>query len=167
VVFHYRIARREDLAQIVAIYNSTIVSREVTADLEPVSVESRIAWFDGHNPASRPLWVSEHEDHIVAWLSFSSFYGRPAYDRTAELSIYVAENSRRRGLGKNFLLMAMTEAPKLGIDTLLGFIFGHNFSSLTLFERHGFERWGILPRVAVLDQIERDLIIVGRRVFRS
>ena len=50
------------------------------------------------------------------------------------------------------------------IKALLGFIFGHNAPSLALFERHGFVRWGDLPRVAVLDGIERDLVIVGRRL---
>ena len=58
----------------------------------------------------------------------------------------------------------MAEAPSLHIDTLLGFIFGHNAPSLALFERHGFARWGVLPRVAVLDGLERDLVIVGRRL---
>ncbi|MNL65666.1 putative phosphinothricin acetyltransferase YwnH [compost metagenome] len=50
------------------------------------------------------------------------------------------------------------------MNTLLGFIFGHNAPSLGLFASLGFTRWGDLPRVAVLDGVERDLIIVGRRV---
>lgn len=162
--FSHRIARRDDLKAIVAIYNATIPSRLVTADTEPVTVESRIPWFEDHTPEKRPLWVTEIDGTIAAWLSFSSFYGRPAYDRTAEISIYVAEKYRRRGLGRYLLNAAITALPQLNIDTLLGFIFGHNTPSLNLFERHGFARWGILPRVAVLDDIERDLVIVGRRV---
>ena len=163
-MFAHRIAQRQDLANIVGIYNATIPSRQVTADTEPVLLESRIPWFEAHTPAMRPLWVAEIDGHIAAWLSFSSFYGRPAYDRTAELSIYVAETFRRRGLGRYLLGAAMAEAPSLHIDTLLGFIFGHNAPSLALFERHGFARWGVLPRVAVLDGLERDLVIVGRRL---
>ena len=58
----------------------------------------------------------------------------------------------------------LVHAPTLGVDTLLGFIFGHNQPSLALFRRFGFQRWGELPKVAVLDGVERDLIIVGRRV---
>ncbi len=161
---NHRLAQREDLAAIVEIYNDTIPSRQVTADPEPVSVESREPWFHAHTPATRPLWVTEIDGRIAAWLSFSSFYGRPAYDRTAELSIYVALPFRRRGLGRYLLNAAMTAAPSLNIHTLLGFIFGHNEPSLALFERHGFVRWGVLPRVAVLDEIERDLIIVGYRI---
>ncbi len=50
------------------------------------------------------------------------------------------------------------------MKTLLGFIFGHNTASLALFARFGFARWGELPRVAALDGIERDLVIVGLRI---
>lgn len=163
----HRIARPEDLAQIVAIYNATVASRMVTADTQPVSVDSRVRWFDEHHPAARPLWVVEREGKIAAWLSFSSFYGRPAYHRTAELSIYVHESFRQQGLGSYLLTEAIKMAPALDVDTLLGFIFGHNLPSLTLFENFGFSRWGTLPRVAVLDDVERDLVIVGRRAQRN
>jgi phosphinothricin acetyltransferase len=160
----HRLATRADLPRIVEIYNSTIASRMVTADLQPVSVESRERWFGEHRPESRPLWVVERDGDIAAWLSFSSFYGRPAYDATAEVSIYVHERHRRRGLGANLLGAAIEHAPRIAVNTLLGFIFAHNLPSLALFERFGFARWGHLPRVALLDGVERDLVIVGRRV---
>ncbi len=162
--FAHRIATRSDLQQIVAIYNATIPSRMVTADTAPVSVESRVPWFEEHTPDRRPLWVVEEAGRIVAWLSFSSFYGRPAYAKTAELSIYVHEDSRKRGLGSYLLREAIQYAPAIQVDTLLGFIFGHNEPSLVLFERFGFSRWGDLPKVAAIDGVEIDLVIVGRRV---
>jgi phosphinothricin acetyltransferase len=164
MAFAHRIARREDLPQIVAIYNETIPSRVVTADLEPVSVASRVRWFEEHSPGFRPLWVVEVEGQVAGWLSFSSFYGRPAYSKTAELSVYVHTDFRNRGIASYLLTQAFTQAPGLGIDTFLGFIFGHNLASLALFEKFGFTRWGELPKVARLDGAERDLVIVGRRV---
>ena len=162
--FTHRLATREDLAQIVAIYNATIPSRQVTADTEPVSVESRIKWFEDHSPGFRPLWVVEIEGSIAAWLSFSAFYGRPAYNKTAELSLYVHASFRNRGLGSYLLTQALAQAPAIKVDTLLGFIFGHNDPSLRMFEKFGFAKWGELPQVASLDGVERDLVIVGRRV---
>ncbi len=164
VSFAHRIAKREDLPQIVDIYNSTIPSRLVTADTEPVSVESRVRWFDEHSADFRPLWVVEVYGRIGGWLSFSSFYGRPAYSKTAEISVYVNEAHRKQGLGSYLLTEALARAPSLELDTLLGFIFGHNLPSLALFEKFSFQRWGVLPKVAALDNIERDLVIVGRRV---
>jgi len=161
---HIRDATIEDLPAIVAIYNSTVPTRMVTADTEPVSVASRQKWFADHSPARRPLWVAEEGGQVAGWLSYSSFYGRPAYDGTCEVSVYLAPEHRRRGLGTQLLLRCIEHAPRLGVTTLLGFIFGHNELSLRLFEKMGFQRWGHLPRVAVLDGAERDLIIVGRRV---
>jgi L-amino acid N-acyltransferase YncA len=161
---NHRLARIDDLASIVEIYNETIPSRQVTADLEPVSVESRESWFHAHTSTKHPLWVMEIDGRIAAWLSFSSFHERPAYDRAAELSIYVAAPFRQQGIGCYLLSEALSAAPNLNIDTLLGLIFGHNAPSLVLFERYGFVRWGTFPRVAVLDGVERDLIIVGYRV---
>jgi phosphinothricin acetyltransferase len=159
-----RDAGAADLPVIVNIYNATIASRMVTADTEPVSVESRRAWFERHSPARRPLWVVLEAGRVIGWLSYSSFYGRPAYERTCEISIYLAPEYQRRGLGSDLLRRSIEHAPAIGVSTLLGFIFAHNTPSLRLVEKHGFARWGYLPRVAILDGVERDLAILGRRV---
>jgi L-amino acid N-acyltransferase YncA len=159
-----RDARQSDLARVVAIYNEAVPGRRATADTEAVTVASRQAWFDEHTPGRRPLWVAERDGVIVGWLSFQSFYGRPAYATTAEVSVYVSTSVQGGGVGGQLLAQALDRAPGLGLATLLAFVFGHNESSLRLFERHGFERWGHLPRVARLDGIERDLSILGRRV---
>jgi len=168
--FVHRIARPEDLPVIVEIYNSTVASREVTADTEPVSVASRQQWFDEHDPRRRPLWVIHAADDasgnppVLGWMSYSNFYGRPAYSGTAELSIYIAEAWRGKGIGRYCLEEGIAYAPKIAVHTLLGFIFGHNVPSLALFRKFGFDTWANLPRVANLDGVERDLIILGRRI---
>jgi L-amino acid N-acyltransferase YncA len=159
-----RDATTDDLRAIIAIYNESVPTRMVTADLEPVSVASRQKWFDEHSPDHRPLWVAQDGDIIAGWLSYSSFYGRPAYHATCEVSIYLAPEHRRRGLGARLLQRCIEHAPRIGVTTLLGLVFGHNDPSLRLFEKMGFSRWGHLPRIAVLDGVERDLVIVGRRV---
>ncbi len=161
----YRNALQEDLTKIVEIYNSTIASKMVTADTEPVSIVSRQKWFDEHNPSKRPLWVIENpSDQIIGWVSFQSFYGRPAYDATVEISIYLNTDERSKGLGKEILKYSIENAPKFGVKTLLGFIFAHNEPSLKLFEHFGFEDWATLPNVAVLDGKERSLKILGKRI---
>jgi L-amino acid N-acyltransferase YncA len=154
-------ARPVDLAAIVAIYNASIPGRMATADLEPVSVEDRLAWFERHSE-SRPLWVARAGDAVAGWLSFETFYGRPAYRRTAEVSIYIAPEWQRRGIASELLAEAVERAPAFGLAVLLGFIFGHNVASLGLFQRFGFEPCGRLPLVAELDGVLRDLVIVAR-----
>lgn len=160
-----RDAHLDDLPAIVAIYNSTVPGRMVTADTEPVSVQSREDWFKDHSPSSRPLWVVETQGEICGWISFQSFYGRPAYQATAEVSIYIHPDFRGQKLGEYLIRTAIEACPKLQIKTLLGFIFGHNEPSLKLFSKFGFEKWAHLPNIAELDGIERDLVILGKRVY--
>ena len=165
-IIRYRNATLEDLPRIVEIYNSTIPRRMVTADTEVVSVDSRLGWFREHS-GTRPLWIVEdQEKNRVGWVSFQSFYGRRAYDATAEISIYLDPSVRRRGLGKKVLEYAMERCGDLKIKTLLGFIFSHNEPSLRLFKHAEFQEWALLPNVAVLDGIERSLVIVGKRIVQ-
>ena len=161
----YRDATLNDLPKIVEIYNSTILSRMVTADTEPVTVESRIKWFSEHTSDSRPLWVVENQNkNIIGWISFQNFYGRPAYNSTAEISIYLDSEQRGKGIGKQVLKYSIDAAKNLGIKTLLGFLFAHNEPSLKLFKHFGFEEWATLPNIAVLNGIERSLKILGKRI---
>ena len=166
-----RDAVETDLPAIIAIYNAAIPSGMATADIEPVSVESRLFWFHEHKPSYRPIWVMEvdtagatPEPGIAGWLSFQSFYGRPAYQATAEISIYVDPAYQRRGVGRQLLTRAIHHSPSLKLKTLVGLIFAHNQPSLQLFESLGFQRWGYLPKVAELHGREVSLVIVGRRI---
>ncbi|MDB5192284.1 MAG: phosphinothricin acetyltransferase [Segetibacter sp.] len=161
----FKDATINDLPVIVEIYNSTVAGRMVTADIEPVSVESRKQWFYEHNPSVRPLWIIENASkEIVGWVSFQDFYGRVAYSVTAEISIYLNESKRGKGFGKTVLRYSIDNCYRLSIKNLVGFIFAHNEPSLKLFAELGFEDWGCLPNVAVLDGVERSLKILGRRV---
>ncbi len=189
---YIRPAIETDLKAIVEIYNSTIDSRLATADTKPIAVESRLSWFHDRDFTFRPIWVVDidpnlgkssapeieklaeskivnlfsrrSQDNIVAWLSFNDFYGRPAYQSTAEISLYVATDYRGQGIANRLLKKAILDCPKLRIKTLLAFVFGHNIPSIKLFTKHGFTRWGLLPQVAEMDQTERDLLILGRRI---
>ncbi|GAB2815055.1 GNAT family N-acetyltransferase [Ferruginibacter profundus] len=161
----FRNALQNDLATIVSIYNSTVEGRMVTADTDPVSIESRQQWFDDHTADKHPLWMVEDDNgHTIGWVSFQAFYGRPAYDGTAEISIYLDPSQRGKGYGKKILQYCMDNAAALKINILLGFIFAHNSPSLQLFMTLGFEEWGHLKNIALLDGIERSVKILGKRV---
>jgi len=157
-----RDAAEVDLPAIIQIYNSTVPTRMVTAELEPTTVEARLQWFREHSPEQYPFWVAESDGRVIGWLDFKRFLPRCAYRGTAEISVYVDENFRGRSVGQRLLQHAITRAPSLGITALVGLIFGHNEPSLKLFERLGFERWAFLPGVAQLDGVQRDLIMLGQ-----
>ena len=157
-----RDAVETDLPAIIEIYNATVPTRMVTAELEPANVEARLPWFREHSPEQYPFWVMESDGRVIGWLDFKKFLPRGAYRATAEISVYIDEKFRRRGVARQLLEKAITRAPSLGITALVGLIFGHNEASLKLFERLGFERWAFLPGVAQLDGVQRDLVMMGQ-----
>jgi L-amino acid N-acyltransferase YncA len=159
-----RLAIATDLPAVIEIYNAAIPTRIATADTEPITVESRQEWFAKHR-GNRPLWVLEVEGKIAAWLGLTSFYGgRPAYDGTAEVSIYIAPQHQRQGYGSVLLQWAIDQCAGLGVTTLLAMYFDHNVGSQRLFKAFGFEPMGHLPEIAVLDGTKRGLIIAGKRI---
>ena len=160
-----RDATAEDLPAIVDIYNSAVPTRVSTADIEPIPVEARLAWFGEHEPSRRPIWVMEDAGEVVGWLSLSDFYdARPAYRATAEIGVYVHRDHHRKGIGRRLVEEAVRRAPELGLRTLTAGAFAHNGASIRLFEGFGFEVWAHFPKVAELDGVEKDLIVMGLRL---
>lgn len=164
-----RLAELGDLTSIVEIYNLSIPGRLATADTESVTVESRLEWFHSHKE-NRPLYVVEEtvistgSTTIIAFLSFKSFYGRPAYSITAEIGIYIHPEHQKKGLGKILLQKSIDISPELKLENLLGFIFGHNEPSIKLFKNYGFTEWGTLKEVGKMDGKYVDLIIFGKKI---
>jgi len=160
----FRFATIDDLPVIVDIYNSTIPSYITTADTEFVTVNDKLTWFNEHNSLKRPLWIVEINNYIIGWISLQDFYGRPAYKGTAEISIYLEENYRNKGLGKKMLAFTIEQCSQLNIHTLLAFIFQQNEASIRLFKSAGFEDWALLKEVALLNNTYANLIILGKKV---
>ncbi|WP_237343020.1 GNAT family N-acetyltransferase [Vitreoscilla sp. C1] len=123
-------------------------------------------WFQAHQKPHRPMLVCCNTDNqILAWGTFSDYYARAAYDITAEISIYVSETQRGQKLGQTMLQYMLDIAPSLNIKNVVAVIFGHNTPSLALFKKFGFAQWGLLPRVCELDDIEADIVLLGKRLM--
>ncbi|MDU8923782.1 GNAT family N-acetyltransferase [Pasteurellaceae bacterium LIM206] len=158
----FRLAQRQDLPRMVEIYNQVIDRRTVTADLEPVTVAQRQSWFDFHDRnAKYPLWAVELNGAVVGWCSYSQFYTRQAYDATTEISFYLDNSVQGRGLGRRTVAFLIEQMPAYGMQTLLGYVFGDNKPSLAVLEKSGFQRYGLLPRVADMQSHSEDLVILG------
>lgn len=162
--YRFQTAEAADLPAIVAIYNASIPGRRATADLAPVSLADRQAWFDAHG-GTRPIYVLKNQaGDIIAWGSFSDYYPRAAYRITAEISIYLHPDHQGGGLGGKILAAMLERAPKLGIRNIVAVIFGHNAASLALFRRFGFQDWGRLPQVCDLDGQTADIVLLGKPI---
>lgn len=167
--YTHRNATEADLPRIVEIYNFAVATRTCSCDLEPTTVQARRPGFLAHTPDHRPFWVAEDVNDpaagVAGYLGFFHFMNeRPGYFITADLAIYLHPAHQGKGLGTYLLQQAIAHSPALGIETLTATIFASNTASIALFRKMGFAQWGFMPRVARLEGVEKDLVLVGLRL---
>ena len=156
-----------DLAAIVDIYNDAIPGRLATADTEPVTVAQRMAWFADFDPARRPIWVSLPDGRRPGrGLAVAALVLRAARP-TPTPSKWPSTWRRRRSAAASRARCSTMRWRRRPASTSRRC--SRSFSVTTRRRSRcssvrAFAPWGALPRVAVLDGVERDLAILGRRV---
>lgn len=166
--FAIDLAGHDALSDIVAIYNQSVLTKQATADLQPVTLADKQSWFDAHqHHAKRPIYVvkdKQQDDKVVAWASLSNLYERPAYHISTEISIYIEQSYQHQGLGKMLLTFMLEQAQRLEIGNVVALIFAHNEPSLRLFLKAGFQEWGRLPAVCDMQSFIADVVILGYHI---
>jgi L-amino acid N-acyltransferase YncA len=141
-----------------AIYAEGIATRNATFETEVPAWEQ---WDSEHLPFGR--LVARADDSILGWAALSAVSHRACYAGAAEASIYVGAQHRGRGAGRA-LLDALIKASEMnGVWTLQASIFPENASSLALVKRCGFRQVGRRERIAQLDGVWRDTLLLERR----
>lgn len=159
-----RVATVEDLPEIIKIYNEAIADGIATADSKAVTIEDKLDWFYAHDE-QRPILVKEYHGRIIAWISLQPFYANLfAYRYSARINIYIDKNFQGKKLGQQFLTEAIEQAKHSDIKTLLALIFADNPASLKLFKKIGFKEWGNLNRIATIEGVDKDLLLLGQRI---
>ena len=141
-----RQATRADLGPITEIYNDAIEKTTATFDTEPKTVEEQEVWFVSHD-ARHPVLVAVEEGLVVAWASLSQWSERCAYTDTAEISLYVKEDCRRKGIGKQLMSATLQEGKSSGLHTIIARIAGSNKISVDLCRSFGFQYIGTMREV--------------------
>lgn len=165
-----RAATLDDLDRINEIYNHAVATTTATFDTEPKSPEERRTWFLHHDSA-HPVLVAENKDGVCGWASLSRYSDRAAYDGTAEISIYVSEECRGKGVGRTLMSGVLEEARKAGLLTILARITTDNPVSVRLHQSAGFEMVGTMREVGfkfgrLLDVHLMQLILPGHKSAR-
>lgn len=141
-----RKATTDDLVSITEIYNQAILTTTATFDTEPKSLEEQKVWFESHGPKYLVL-VSEENGKVIGWTSLSKWSDRCAYSDTAEISLYVDERDRGKGIGRKLLEAIIQEGEKAGLHSIIARIAEGNEMSIHLHKSVGFEHIGIMKEV--------------------
>ena len=135
-----------DLGAISDIYNDAVLTTTATFDTEPKSGAEQQAWFESHGGRFAVL-VAERDGVVAGWTSLSRWSDSPAYDDTAETSVYVGREYRGRGIGRMLEQAIIDHARKFRFHTLIARIAGESTESLRLHESLGFVRAGTMKEV--------------------
>lgn len=150
--------RASDWEQVRSIYLEGVRSGNSTFETDAPSWEK---WNEGHLPFAR--LVMRDEDTVLGWATLSPVSKRAVYQGVAEVTVYVTESARGKGIGRALLEALIAESEKNGIWTLQASIFPENVASVELHLRCGFREVGRRERIAMLSGVWRDTILFERR----
>ena len=141
-----------------AIYLEGIATRQATFETQAPSWE---VWDVSHFPFAR--LVAREGENVVGWAALSPVSAREAYAGVAEVSVYITESERGAGLGGQLLAALIAASEANGIWTLQAVMFSENAASVALHRSCGFRDVGRRERIAKLDGVWRDTLLLERR----
>jgi L-amino acid N-acyltransferase YncA/DNA-binding transcriptional ArsR family regulator len=148
----------DDLPRVLDIYAEGLATRNATFETAvPTARELRARWLPDL------AWVAELDGEVVGWTAVTPTSTRECYAGVGETSVYVTEPARGRGVGKALLHTQVNEADAAGMWTLQTSIFPENRASIALHHSAGYRTLAVRTRIARLDGVWRDTVLLERR----
>ena len=158
-VIEIRAMAAGDWPAVEAIFVEGIATRNATFETEPPDYAS----FDASHHAEH-RFVAVEDGRVVGWVTLAPTSARACYAGVAESSVYVARDARGRGVGRALMESVVASAAAGGIWTIQAGMFPENAASRGLHESVGFRLVGHFERIAQLDGVWRDTILLELRL---
>ena len=155
-----RAAQPADGEAIAEIYNEGIATRLATFETEPRSASDVEAWLEAGERL--PVLVAEEAAEVLGWARILTYSDRPVYAGVGEVSVYVTEKARGRGIGSGLLEALQQRAAELGYWKLVGKLFTENVASAAMVRRCGWREVGMHHKHSRLDGEWRDVLLVEK-----
>lgn len=147
-----------DWEQVRAIYVEGIATENATFETAAPPWD---AWDMAHLSFAR--LVARDGGRIIGWAALSAVSNRCVYAGVAEVSVYVAESARGKGVGRALLARLVEESERAGVWTLQAGILAENTASREIHKRCGFREVGLREKLGKLNGAWRDVILLERR----
>ncbi|HEX6567960.1 MAG TPA: arsinothricin resistance N-acetyltransferase ArsN1 family B [Acidimicrobiales bacterium] len=141
-----RMATAGDAGAVRAIYAPVVESTAVSFELAVPSEDEMAARIADRQPAY-PWLVAESARGVTGYAYAGRFAARPAYDWSAETSVYVAETARGQGVGRALYAALLAILAAQGYRQAMAGIALPNQASVALHERAGFALVGVYRAV--------------------
>lgn len=159
-----RSADVHDLSKINEIYNFEVIHSTATLDTDQKTLPERELWFNKQSKLGLPVLVAEENNIIIAWAALVPWSEKKGYARSAEISIYVADGFRFKGIGKALLKELLLLAKNCKLHCLLARITTDNAVSIRMHESVGFFQVGLLREIGEKFGKVRDVMILQQLI---
>jgi phosphinothricin acetyltransferase len=133
-----------DLPAAAAIYNHAVRHTDATLDTEERTVEAARCWLDEHSGRRYPALGGFLDGELAGYGTLSPFARRPGYRASGEISVYVAPDRQRRGVGRALCAALTAHAEAVGLSTVLAIVTSTNDASRRLFTTAGYSPTGTM-----------------------
>lgn len=131
--------REQDLPEVKKIYDWYIENSTATFHTEPIRIDQLKEFIYIDHPLYNSYMIYLNKE-IVGYCYLTNYKKRQAYDRTAEVTIYLKPEFCGKGIGRIALDHLEKKARENGLKNLIGIISGDNVGSIALFEKSGFTK---------------------------
>ncbi len=153
-----RMFKDSDWDYVKEIYEQGIATGQATFETSAPSLEK---WKS--SIAEGLCFVVENDKEILGWCKVSNVSSRCVYKGVGEVSVYIQNDAKGKGLGKLLLNHLITESEAKEFWTLTASIFPENTASIHLHKKAGFHELGVRKRIAKQNNIWRDVVLLERR----
>lgn len=129
------------------------------------SAPSREEWDLAH--AARPRLVAIEGQTVLGWAAITPVSGRCVYAGVGEVSVYVSDAARGKGIGRQLLAALIEASEKENFWTLQSGIFPENKASIAIHKACGFRMVGNREKIGKMNGIWRDTLLLERRSTRT
>jgi len=157
-------ASRQDLPEILKIYNEVIrTSTAVYTEVE-LNEERGASWFDAKRAGGFPFIVAKDASGITGFGTFGEFRAPPCYQHSVEHSVHVRSDRRGQGIGRQLVIELMQQAEAMHKHVMIAGIDADNAASIKLHESLGFINVGHFHEVGFKFGRWLDLVFLEYRL---
>ena len=155
----FREANLNDLNFVLDLYNYYILNTTVTFDDEKITLEELQARLSYNSKKYKTFLVCDRVDNnSIGFCFLTQFRKKPAYDKSAEIGIYLKPENTGQKLGHHIIKFLEEYAKENQIEVIIASISGENVNSIKLFDRVGYERCAHYKKIAVKFNRRLDLV---------
>lgn len=157
-----RDATREDLPQILAIYNEIIANSAAVWFDDPMTLHDRTEWFEARAAKNYPILVKIIGGEVAGFSTFGDFRPYPGYRYSVEHTVHVRADHRGAGVGRPLMEALFPIARQMGKHIMIGAIDGGNEGSIRFHEKLGFRITGRMPEVGYKFGGWREMVLLQK-----